>query len=85
MAKKTTTIRIEHAVHRRAAQRVALLGFGSFSQYVETLLRVDHDQNLVLTVVRDDKGAHYSAKSTPDSSSIPIKKKNGSSKQTRER
>lgn len=81
MAKRSTTIRIDGPLHRRALTRLRQLGFKTFSEYVETLCRVDQDQELRFTLVRDKKGPHWSAEIAEppvrDSSTIPTKKPKG--------
>lgn len=65
MQKRTTTIRIDHAVHKRALERVAQLGFRTFSEYIETLARIDAAQKFCITLRRDEHGAHWSAELGP--------------------
>ena len=59
MAKKSTTIRIEAGVHKAAIRRVNQLGFKTFSEYLDTLLRIDLEQTPTLHLVRNEKGTHY--------------------------
>ena len=59
MAKKSTTIRIEAGVHKAAIRRVNQLGFRTFSEYLDTLIRIDLEQTPTLHLVRNEKGTHY--------------------------
>jgi len=81
--KKTTSVRIDDSTHVAALKRAKGLGFRSWSEYVETLVRLDLDGNFTITLVRDpDGGARYVAgpgdnragevvKSTPQSTTLP--------------
>jgi len=60
--------------------RALACGYRSASEYIETLIRLDRDVDLRVTVVRDKNGSRHFAEAlnnpTPDSSTIP-KRKNG--------
>jgi hypothetical protein len=54
--KKTTSVRIDESTHAAALKRADALGFRSWSEYIETLVKLDLDGNYTITLVRDPNG-----------------------------
>lgn len=78
MPKHPTTIRLDPATHKAAVKRAAALGFETLSEYIETLLRIDAEQNLEIVLVRNETGVHLSARpfqESADSTALSAKKK----------
>tara|TARA_B100000214_G_C23971948_1_gene630654 strand:+ start:3240 stop:3539 length:300 start_codon:yes stop_codon:yes gene_type:complete len=72
MPKKPLSIRIASDLHKPALVRSQALGFKTFSEYLETLLRIDIDQKPSLCVTRDENGTRYFLKQDQVSEPDPV-------------
>ena len=62
MAKKKTSISIDHRLHADAERIMATRRFTNFSEYVESLIRDDYERSATLKARITEQAADYKAK-----------------------
>ena len=72
MAKRSTTFRLPDELLHWMQNRAEACGYRSTSEYLETLVRLDRDQDLRVTVVKDRTGTRHFAESLSGKSTKPV-------------
>lgn len=71
--KKRYSLTMDPAASESGKERAQELGYSSFSEYVEHLIRADIEERKVHTVTRSEAGVSYAAQSTGGADSSPAK------------
>lgn len=62
---KKPSVSMPEDLFSRASTKAKALGYASFSEYIQFLLREDLDKNSQHIVVRDERGIHYRRRDRP--------------------